>query len=158
LPTQGALGEIIGRKAAEAAELMLRVSAYPGGQAAVVAFRQAFIGRYGHHREVPLLELLDPYWGLGALGSRGYANVGLSPAKAAQRGCFLTEAACACLRERQQVLELDADALHHLEICDPSVQTAPVSLDINVQIGARSTADIDAGNFILVIGPNLGAQ
>ncbi len=158
LSTAGSLGETVSRAAAEAAGLLLRLSAYPGGQSGLVACRRAFIGRYGQRREVPLLELIDPQRGLGPVGSRGYANIGPSPAKAAERSRTLTDLACSCLHKHQKIVELDSHLLSRLETCEPGARTAPVSLDINVQIGAVSASAIDSGNFVLVIGPNLGAQ
>jgi len=158
LPVSGALGEIVAKEAAEAAELLLRLSSSPGGLSVLAAYRQSFVQRYGHHREVPLLELLDPQTGLGPLGSRGHANVGPTPAKAAERARALTDLACACLRRNQRVVELDDELVRRLETSEPSAQAAPVSLDVNLQIGARSATELDRGNFIVVIGPNLGAQ
>lgn len=158
LSAQGTISRIIGDETAKAADLLLRLSPYPGGFSALAAYRQAFVNQYGGHREVPLLELLDPQRGLGPLGSRGHANVGPAPAKAAERAHLLTDLACSCLRSRQRVVELDEALIRRLETSEPKRETAPVSLDINVQVGARSAAAMDAGDFILVIGPNLGAQ
>ena len=42
------------------------MTAYPSGLSHIAAFRQHFIQRYGYHRQVPVLELLDPNFGLGA--------------------------------------------------------------------------------------------
>ena len=154
----GTVGQIIGKETAEVVDLLLRFSAYPRGISAVTAHRQAFLARYGLHREVPLLELLDPELGLGPLGARGYANVGPDPAKEAERTRVLVDLACSCMRDNQRVIELDDALIQRLETSQPNTETAPISLDVNVQVGARCAADIDEGNFILVIGPNLGAQ
>ena len=45
-----------------------------------------------------------------------------------------------------------------LRSSSPSAESAPVSLDIAVFVLAGSAAAIDAGDFELLIGPNLGAQ
>ena len=83
---------------------------------------------------------------------------GPDAAKAAQRAQTLLQLACTALHDRQRVVDLDGKSLAQLETWRPNVETAPVSLDINLLVGARSASAIDAGDFTIVIGPNLGAQ
>lgn len=158
LSVSGAVGQIIAKEAAEAAELLLRLCAYPGGLGGLTAYRQAYVNRFGPHREVPLLELVDPQLGLGPVGSRGYAHVGPTAAKSAERARVLTDLACRALRKKESIVDLDDELVRRLQTSEASAETAPVSLDINVQIAASSAADIDNGNFQIIIGPNLGAQ
>jgi thiopeptide-type bacteriocin biosynthesis protein len=44
-----------------------------------------------------------------------------------------------------------------IETWESRPDAAPLSLDINVLVGARSAEAIDAGDFTVVVGPNLGA-
>ena len=55
------------------------------------------------------------------------------------------------------MLELDDDLVRRLETWAPESATAPPTLDLSVFVAAQSAAAIDAGDFLLVVGPNLGA-
>jgi thiopeptide-type bacteriocin biosynthesis protein len=157
LSVEGQLNTRIAEEAARAAELLLRLSPSPRGLSSLAAYRNAFISRYGHEREVPLLELLDPDRGLGSVSAHGHAYVGPDQSVAAQRSHTLLALACAALHKRQRVLTLDDSTLRKLETWQSLPEAAPVSLDINVLVGARSAEAIDAGDFTVVVGPNLGA-
>jgi thiopeptide-type bacteriocin biosynthesis protein len=154
----GRLHEAVAREAANAAELLLRLSPSAGGLGQLDAYRHAFIGRYGTDREVPLVELLDPDHGLGPPSGHGWSGAGLDQAKLALRDQTLRGLALDALRERRLAVALDRATLGRLALSSPSAESAPVSLDIAVFVLAGSAAAIDAGDFELLIGPNLGAQ
>jgi thiopeptide-type bacteriocin biosynthesis protein len=158
MSVQGEVGNIIAAEAARAAELLLRLTPAPNGPSAIASFRQAFVDRYGRDREVPLLELLDPDRGLGPLQNYEHAKIATDPAKTAQRSQALLELACTALHGRQRVVALEERDLSRLETWSLSLESAPLSLDINVMVGASSAQAIDKGDFLLVIGPNVGAQ
>lgn len=147
----------VGAEAARAAELLLRLTPLPAGLPFLTGYRQAFEAKYGHAREVPLLELLDPHFGLGAPSSYNGA-AGIAHAKSAQRAQTLLDLAVTALRERRRVVELDPDTLARLETWPPTPDTAPPSLDINVFVATRSAAALDTGDFQVIVGPNLGAS
>jgi len=155
---EGRIGNIVARETAQMAELLLRLSPYPRGMAILAGYRQQFVNRYGHSREVPLKELLDPQRGLGPPSFHSHGGAGLDQAKAAQRAQTLTQLACRALRRQERSVVLDEHLLARLETSRPSFDTAPVSVDLNVLLGARSAAAIDRGDFLMVLGPNLGAQ
>jgi thiopeptide-type bacteriocin biosynthesis protein len=157
MSVSGRLGKLVAGEAARAVELLLRLSPWPRGSSSIAAYRQAFVGRYGHEREVPILELLDPHRGLGPPSNHGHAQVGPDPARAAARSRTLLKLACSALHERSRVVALDEDALARLETWRPSAEAAPLSLDLNFLLAAKSTEQLEAGNFTLIIGPNLGA-
>jgi thiopeptide-type bacteriocin biosynthesis protein len=154
---KGRIGNIVAREAAETAELLLRLSPFPYGIATLAGYRQQFVNRYGHDREVPLTQLLDAQRGLGPPPFHSHASVGPGPAKAAQRAQTLFQLACTALHRRERVVLLDESLIARLETWRPSSGAAPLSLDINVLIGARSAAAMDSGDFTMVLGPNLGA-
>jgi thiopeptide-type bacteriocin biosynthesis protein len=147
----------VGVEAARAAELLLRLTPLPAGLPFLTGYRQAFEAKYGHDREVPLLELLDPHFGLGSPSSYNGA-AGIVHAKYTQRSQTLLDLAVTALRERRRVVELAPDTLARLETWPPTPSTAPPSLDINVFVAARSMAELDAGDFQVIVGPNLGAS
>jgi lantibiotic biosynthesis protein len=148
----------VGEEVARAGELLLRLSPWPGGMPHLEAYRQAFVSRYGHEREVPLLELLDPNFGLGPPSGHGAHAGGIDPQRSAVRQRTLRDLAISALRERKLVVELDEELLARLETWTPSPDTAPVSLDVSAFVATPSAAAIDAGEFQIIIGPNLGAS
>jgi hypothetical protein len=104
------LSQRVGERAAAAAEILLRLSPFPRGPAHIAMYRQLFAQRYGMNREVPLLEMLDPNFGLGPPASQVVASaaaVGISPARASQRAQALLELATRALHQRQRAIELD---------------------------------------------------
>jgi class I lanthipeptide synthase len=154
----GQVHAAIAREAANAAELLLRLNPVAPGTGPLDGYRQAFIGRYGADREVALLELLDRDHGLGPPYGHGWTGSGVDQATLAVRNQTLRRLAVDALRERQRVVALDDATLDRLALGSASAETAPVSLDVAVFVLARSAAAIDAREFELLIGPNLGAQ
>ncbi|MCW3474785.1 lantibiotic dehydratase [Limobrevibacterium gyesilva] len=152
------LGRAIATEAVRAAELLLRLTPLPAGLPSLDAYRRAFESRYGPEREVPLLELLDPNFGLGPLSAHFHGGApGGDPRKAALRQQTLYDLAVSALRDRRLVIELDEDVLTRLESWTPSRLAAPQSLDLSLFVLANSAQDVDEGRFQVVIGPNLGA-
>lgn len=158
ISVEGRIGNAVAAEAARAAKLLLRLSPWPRGLPTLEGYRQAFVNRYGLDREVALLELLDSQRGLGPPSFHGHASTGPEPQKAAQRSQTLLRLACTALHDRQRVVVLDEACLARLETGNPKFDTAPLSLDLNVLVAARSAAAIDKGDFKLVVGPNLGAM
>jgi thiopeptide-type bacteriocin biosynthesis protein len=157
MSVEGQMGKLVAQEAARTAELLLRLSPFPRGSAALAGYRQMFVDRYGIDREIPLKELLDPQRGLGPLSFHSHASVGPDAGKAAERAQTLIELACNALRRHERTVMLDEDLVARLETWRPNAEIAPLSLDINLLVGARSAADIDKGEFVAVVGPNLGA-
>jgi thiopeptide-type bacteriocin biosynthesis protein len=147
----------VGMEAARAAELLLRLTPLPAGPPHITAYRRAFEAKYGHDREVPLLEVLDPDCGLGPPNGHGAVSE-IPPARSARRARTLLRLAVSALRDRRRVVDLDADTLSRIGTWSPSLATAPPSLDIYAFVAARSAAALDAGDFQVIVGPNLGAS
>jgi thiopeptide-type bacteriocin biosynthesis protein len=142
----------VGDEVARAASLMMRISALPQGATYLRSYESAFASRYGEHREVPLLELLDPVWGLGAPD----LNARDPSAGSSERDAALLDLACGALRSRSFSIELDETILSRLEIKQSQGRSLPASLDISAFVCARP-GDVDAGKFKIVVGPNIGA-
>lgn len=153
------ISEAVAREAVRAGELLLRLTPLPRGLPHLDAYRRAFESRYGPDREVRLVELLDPNFGLGPPSHHGQAGLaaGIDPHKHGLRQQTLRDLAIGALRERRLTVELDEETIARLESWSPDPATAPVSLDISVFVLAPSAAAVDAGEFQVVIGPNLGA-
>jgi thiopeptide-type bacteriocin biosynthesis protein len=149
--------EAVGDEAAAAAELLLRLSPYPRGLPQLNSYRQAFEARYGHAREVPLLELLDAQFGLGPPVHGHGGGGGMDAQRAARRHQTLRDLALDAYRDQRHVVELDDELLARLETWTPALEEAPLSLDVSAFVAAESATALDAGDFQLVVGPNLGA-
>jgi class I lanthipeptide synthase len=144
----------IGAEAARAAELLLRITPQPRGLPHLEGYRRAFLARYGADREVPLLELVDEDLGLGDPAR----HAGPGRQAPARREQVLRDLAIDALRDGRQVVELDDDLLDDLATWEPATADAPRSLELSLFVAAASPAAIDAGDFRVVVGPNLGAS
>ncbi|MEV5282862.1 lantibiotic dehydratase [Streptomyces sp. NPDC052811] len=142
----------VGVEAARAGELLLRMSPHPFGPPHLADYRHAFEQRYGVNRQVPLLELLDPDFGLGPPPSDH-----IDP-PFPQRDETLRKLAVDANRNQHLVVELSDEDLQRLETWPPRTHTAPLSMDISVFVASSSPAAIDAGDFQIVVGPNAGAS
>jgi thiopeptide-type bacteriocin biosynthesis protein len=154
------IARAVGEEVARMAEHLLRMSPSPRGPAHLSTYRRQFEQRYGMHREVPLLELLDPNVGIGLPATYGTQFRGMGGASftpSSRRNQALTDLALAALRDRTLAVELDDPMLKRLETWDSSA-TAPYSLDLFVSIAAASSQAIDAGEFRVILGPNVGAM
>ncbi|WP_156618361.1 lantibiotic dehydratase [Mycobacterium sp. 852013-51886_SCH5428379] len=142
------LSRAIGEAAAEAAELLLKL-APPAPR--LTAFRQRFESVYGLERWVPILEVLDPDYGLGS----PYQDVYAAATGVSERDRVLLTLAAEAMGDGQTVVDLD-DALLARLTSESASDAAPVSLDLSVSVLAVSPAAIDRGDFSIAIGPNLG--
>jgi thiopeptide-type bacteriocin biosynthesis protein len=151
------ISRAVAGEAARAAELLVRLTPLPAGVPYLESYRRQFEARYGSDREVPLLELLDQNAGLGPPSPFHGGALGGDLRKLAIRQQTLHDLAVAALREGELVVELDEEKLGRLETWTPSLVTAPLSMDLSVFVVAASAQDVDIGNFLVVVGPNLGA-
>ena len=154
------ISRTVGEEAARAAELLLRIGPQPQGHSHIVAYRRAFERRYGLDREVPVLELLDPNFGLGPpsvySGGQYPPAAGISQPKALQHSQALMELALTAGLDRSMEVNLDEQMLKRLETWTPLQANAPESLELFVFVGASSRSALDAGHFQVVLGPNVG--
>jgi thiopeptide-type bacteriocin biosynthesis protein len=140
-------------EAARAAELLVALSPPPFGVTHLDAYKGRFQERYGEQREVPLLELLDPEFGLGPPPEDEVSE----PVTSA-RGQALIDIASEALHDRLRVVELDDEILDRLAP-GARVQAMPRrAFEVSLLVAARSAAAIDAGDFLLIVSPNSGAE
>ncbi len=158
MDVSGRISRAVGEEAAKTAELLLRLSPSPRGLSSIAVYRQRFVAKYGHDRTVRLSEVLDPHRGLGPSAGFNYMLVAPEPAVLERRNQALLEMACSAMRSRLKVVNLDEALMKRLETWKPDAATAPISLDLNLLVAACSVEHIDQGKFLLVVGPNLGAQ
>lgn len=152
--TSGTLSRHIATDAARAAELLLRMSRTAHGPTALEAYRCTFEHHYGLHREVPLVELVDPHMGIGPLPFGSSEATATSPAK---RDQALVDMAVWAVQTRSREVRLDDAAVARVATGDTSAKEIPASLDLVVVVAAASREAIDAGEYDLVVGPTIGS-
>jgi thiopeptide-type bacteriocin biosynthesis protein len=145
------INRAVGEAVAGAAELLLRLSPLPEGPPHLAAYRRAFQRRYGTDRTVPLLELLDPRFGLGPLGRPG-APADRPRSAGEGRDQLLLDLAGRALADRRMGLELDGELAGRLATWTPDPAAVPATLELYVGVAAGSAAAIDAGAFTVVVG------
>ena len=149
----------VASEAARAAELLLGLSPSPRGPSHLDAYRRLFEHRYGRHRPVPLLEMLDPNIGLGPPpGPPPAPPPPAGPQVSGLRARTLLELATTALRERTSSVDLDDSTVRRLATGELTVATAPLSVDLTVVVAAESKVALDAGHFELAIGPIVGSM
>jgi len=147
LDLEGALGERVGEALARAADLSLRLGLWPTGDPALAAYRARFEDRYGRGRAVPVLELLDPSLGLGSPADEDVRGIE-APVVRQRR---LAQLAAAAFAAGRREVELDDALLADLAPEPPAAPWWPASLEVFAAVAARSSEDIDAGAFRLVL-------
>ncbi len=147
----------IATDAARAADLLLRMSRIAGGPAPLEAYRRAFEHHYGEHREVPLVEMIDPHIGIGPLPFGSSEEAATDPTNwyfwwiGRWSGCRHCEPAASARSA------WTTTALARLATGDLSASRIPLSLDFVVIVAAASREAIDAGEYELVVGPAVGS-
>jgi len=160
-PLAGSLNVAVAEEAARAAELLLSFTSWPHGPPYLQAYRALFEDRYGSDREVPLLEMIDPEFGIGAPAAYDMQKTAPAAGQSAawrERRDTLVEISRLANDTRQLEIELSADDIRRLRTSTPSAHSAPASLEINIFVSADSPAALDAGHFTVVVGPNVGAM
>jgi thiopeptide-type bacteriocin biosynthesis protein len=140
-----------------AVDVLLRLHPSPLSET-LASYRSAFHRRYGDGRRVPLLELLDPRFGLGPPGSGEHARYPHgAPGAGAQRAGLLQSMLAASIRDGYGEVTLDQDLIEQLSTWTPDPQRLAPSLELSVFVAAPCRAAVDRGDYRLVVGPNLGA-
>lgn len=144
--------------AAAAVDLLFRLQ--PGRSWDPLAgYRQAFHRRYGDQRRVPLLELLDPRFGLGHPANYDGAAHDTTDAQR-RRTRVVGDLVAGAIRDGRREVVLDDALIDRLTggAAPPDPADLPPSLELSVFVAATDRAALDRGDYRLVVGPNLGGQ
>ncbi|WP_405066404.1 lantibiotic dehydratase [Kribbella sp. NBC_01510] len=148
----------IAADAGQAVDLLFRLHPNPTW-APLAGYRAAFHERYGDQRRVGLLELLDPRFGLGAPGDDLRHTHGALPVEVEDRRAdVLRNLASTAIRDGCGEVVLDKRLLEQLSTWKPDPGQLPSSVELSAFVSARTRADLDHGEYLLFVGPNLGAQ
>lgn len=159
----GKLQHSIGQAAARAAEFLLRQTPVPQGFSHLWEYRMLFLEKYGAQAEVPLLDLLSPENGLDAPSGYEYPkhlkrrpSARPLPDNRPRDEILLTLLSEALIKQNLKV-ELTEELQQRLQRWSPQVEQAPLSLEIYLQLHARSREAIDRGEWTAVVGRNCGS-
>ncbi|HZR41764.1 MAG TPA: lantibiotic dehydratase, partial [Ktedonobacteraceae bacterium] len=149
----------IGAIAAQAAELLLRLTPLPEGSPSLKEYRRRFLEKYGENAEVPVFELLSPEAGLGA--PAGYTQPSAPPSSQPlpyeTRHRRLQALVQDALNSHSLEVELTQAHLTALQTWHANLEQLPRSLEIYLQVGATSREALDQGKFFAVVSPNPGS-
>ncbi len=148
------------REAERAATALWRASAKNESVRHLTEYHGAFVERYGTGQAVPLMEVLDPHTGLGT--PAGYEHptserqlptddAGRNP----DRDAVLTEWALSAMATGQREIVLDDAALERLS--GTVRRIPPVAAELCAHLTAPSTADLERGEFSLVLSQTTGS-
>lgn len=148
----------IGRAAADAAHCLIRLHRDRGVPAHLADYHAAFRQRYGSGELVPLLDLLSPDIGLDCpptyrTPSRTYPLPTAAPAVDRPDHTALIALYAEAVAEGAHSVELTDDRLSLLTAPTTGSRPLPPSLDIFLQLGARSPADLARGDWQAVLSP-----
>jgi thiopeptide-type bacteriocin biosynthesis protein len=155
LDTEVELPESVGREMEAAASILLRLTARPLGHEIWRDYLATFLDRYGTGTLVPLLDLLDPDRGLGFPASYPGSSFALPtgrpdvPERDKRLLALLYEAA---LGGHDEIV-LDDDVVGQLQPHNISHARTPPHIELSARIRARSVADLDCGDYSLVVRP-----
>lgn len=109
-------------------------------------YQSQFLEKYGSSRLVPLLELIDPHFGLGfpQMAPSSKEESQLLPWK---------EAVFSSLKSK--VVQIDSLPKELSSL--PKIQKAPLSLELYFELLSSSNKAIDAGDYTIVINPMGGS-
>ncbi|MDQ5937098.1 MAG: lantibiotic biosynthesis protein [Cyanobacteriota bacterium erpe_2018_sw_21hr_WHONDRS-SW48-000092_B_bin.40] len=147
------VSHLIAAEMANSVEYMLRLS--PLNSPYVDNFRTEFERRYQMNREVPILELLSPTFGLGSPYDLQLLSRGQTVTER-RRNNRLGRIAAEALRSNSNVYRLTNEDLEQLSFWRPASAEAPISVDIFAMISANTRDDIDAGKFEIVLPSRIG--
>ncbi|TCP58059.1 thiopeptide-type bacteriocin biosynthesis protein [Tumebacillus sp. BK434] len=153
----------LAQEAARAAEALWRMAPADAGYGNLESYRQAFLERYGHHREVPLLELLDEDEGLGAPATYEFpASRRKGTAQASDYGKRRDKLLLRWMMQAQQrgarEIELTDAMIAELQPVETPESGAPRSMELYVSLHARSQAALERGDYRMVLGANHGSN
>jgi len=144
----------VAREAERAVATLSRIAPATPSFPHLDAYCAEFTERYGLHQPVPLLEVLDPNIGLGAPAGyqlHGHRRAPVPPAPDTGRERELADLAMGALTDGVREVLLDEAALDRLT--PEELGTPPDSMDVCLQLTARSQRALDQGEFTLVVPP-----
>lgn len=146
----------VGVEAARAAECLWRLSPAQLEPSHLRSYRMEFLEKYGK-REVPLLQVLEELGPPATYAHPPSHREAAPPRFPEQRQTMLLERLLQAVRKGEREVLLTEELLGRMEETgETSKHEAPESLELYAEVVAASPEAVDAGDFLLVLGPNPG--
>ena len=144
------LPDSVSETIARMSEILLRLTTFPTGLPDLHECKKQFLEKYGEHRYVPVLELLDPDIGIG--NPYELSSASTSSSYSAKRDSHLNFLFSKTLRKGEKEIQLSTSDLGKLSTREDDARL-PESVDAFVFLLAKSRAAIAAGDFKIAPGP-----
>jgi thiopeptide-type bacteriocin biosynthesis protein len=132
----------------KALNLLWKISCVQKTPTTLTTYHSKFIEKYGEHRTIPLLELLDEEKGLGPLFESPIAS-----SSSPEWEKWLNQQWQDCLFHKKKEWVLTEENIDQFLLSQKKIdpENAPLSLDLLCKVFADSYQNIDLGKFLLVI-------
>ncbi len=144
------LPESVSTAIAKMSEVFLQLSTFPSGVPQLSEAKKRYLEKYGEHRYIPILEVLDPDIGIGNPYDLPAVNAG-GP-YSMQRDSHLNFLFSRALKNGEKEIQLTGFDLDLLKTRDHNARL-PESLDTFVFLYAKSRAALAQGDFKIAPGP-----
>ncbi|SDC53821.1 lantibiotic dehydratase [Actinokineospora iranica] len=157
------LSERVRDEVERTAEVLWRLSPPRLGMRPLREYHGRFLERYGVDRLVPVLELLDPTRSLGAPAgyewpeSEAVAEPWTEPVNT-RRDRLVAALAMTALRDGATEVVLDQAQVAQIAHDEADPADLPNSCELYVHVVAGSAAELDAGEFRVVVSPSPGSH
>lgn len=134
----------------KALNLLFRIASVQNTSSILTTYHSKFIEKYGEHRTVPLLELLDEEKGLGPLFENARASQCTHEWEQ-----WVNQQWQECLFHKRKEWALTDEGIEPFLLSNQNKidpLNAPLSLDLLCKVFADSNENIDLGKFLLVLG------
>lgn len=153
-------GDVVSRQISSelnrALEIVLRLGTNQF-DSTINSYLELFNTKYQVGREISLLELLSPRFGLGSPYLRTDQLTAKPIVSRAKRDEALMQLVTDAMASDSSTIELTDKDVKNLEMWSPTIKDAPLTVEMHAGIVANSRSAIDEGDFKLLLMPYTGA-
>lgn len=148
------LGQNIKKEVTDLINFLIRFSKETHIKDSLTKFKFDFEEKYGNYREVPLLEVMDPIYGIGYEGDRQQEEEFVS--RKVLKNNFVKRKIIEAIKNDEDVVFTDEDVKENLK--EIKEEYLPTSMELNAEIIAENINEMERGNYRLKVGGNFGSS
>ncbi|WP_160675925.1 lantibiotic dehydratase [Clostridium sp. C8-1-8] len=149
------LGENIKAEVSELVNFLAHFNGKLHVEDSLSIFKENFGEKYGHYREVPLLEAIDPIYGVGYDEEKGEEEGGKYLNKDILKNNFIKRKIIDAIKNNSDVILYDDDIDEISE--KTKAECFPDSMELNLSILAESISEVNSNRYKLKLGANYGS-